>query len=63
VTVVLWIIFFKKPLLKRLTVLHGTLPKNVDGNGFTRSKYRENTLFYLLNRFLEVFLKVQTSWQ
>jgi len=40
-----------------------SLPKNVNGFELFIPKDKENTLFYMSNTFLEVFIEVETRWQ
>jgi len=58
VIVILWILLCKTLFFNCLTILNGTLPKNIDENGFHIPKLRENSSFYTSNKLLEAFLKL-----
>jgi len=54
----------QKPLFSNcLTTFHWTLPKHIDGFRLSIPKLREDIVFYMSNRFLEAFVKFQTTWQ
>ena len=49
--------------IMHMTTYEWTLPKNVDGFGLPIPKLKDNTLFYMPDRFLEAFVKFQIYWQ